>query len=164
LIQYIYISSLVLMIFKVPGLYGSSIHMYQCKQCLTRLCCKLFYSNPWCPQLFVGGLMLYLCHLYVVVSNTSWLYEQHGRCLIRCRNSFVRTWVYHDYVVSCFIPTLGDQAYLIQIYVIKCVSRNTENQKNEQHRPYQKPGVNPGPYEGVPASKFCVVMSIMIST
>ena len=79
------------MIFKVLGLYGSSIHMYQCKQCLTRLCCK-FYS------------------------------------------------------------TLGDQAYLIQIYVIKCVSRNTENQKNEQHRPYQKPGVNPGPYEGVPAS------------
>jgi len=48
------------MIFKVPGLYGSSIHMYQCKQCLTRLCCK-FYSNPWWSGILDTNLCNKVC-------------------------------------------------------------------------------------------------------
>jgi len=52
------------------------------------------------PPLFVGGLMSYLCYyfclLHIVMSNTYWLYEQHGGCLTRGMNClpFVSTWVF----------------------------------------------------------------------
>jgi hypothetical protein len=50
-------------------------------------------------SLFVGGLMSYLCYYFylsrIVMSNTHWLYDQHGGCLIRGMDclSFVNTWV-----------------------------------------------------------------------
>ena len=50
-------------------------------------------------QLFVGGFMSYLhylCLLCIVVSNTYWLYEEHGGCLIRGRNClpFTSAWAH----------------------------------------------------------------------
>ena len=44
------------------------------------------------PPVVCGGLISYLCYL----SNTSWLYKQHGRLIIRGRNylPFVSTWVH----------------------------------------------------------------------
>lgn len=74
---------------------------------------KTIFGSSFYPQLFVGGIMPYLCLSSYSISNTYWIYQYHRGCIIRGRNylPFVSIWVHPWFLVGS----------LLLIFLVFCI-------------------------------------------